>query len=206
MQFKRSFLAGIALALATAASLACSNTVVGQALFSVGLITIIYGQLWLYTGRIGFTTNIHYLKQCFFILCGNLAGAILAGELLGYCCPQIVEPALAGLLTKMDLNAAQMFIGSLFCGMLVYMAVILATSYTGHESPVGLTAVLLCVMAFVVCGFGHCVAMASQMGIASTMMSINDILKACSYVGIAILGNSVGSIIFYQMHREVQKD
>lgn len=51
---KKSILAGILIGLGVIINLQASTPLVGATLFSFGLITIIYMQLNLYTGKIGF--------------------------------------------------------------------------------------------------------------------------------------------------------
>ena len=50
----KSFLAGVAIALGGYVYLSCENKYVGAFLFSVGLLTVLYFGLNLYTGRIGY--------------------------------------------------------------------------------------------------------------------------------------------------------
>ena len=107
----------------------------------------------------------------------------------------IQEKALILSNQKLSDNLSSIFILSIFCGILMYIAV---NNYKKMNNEIGkYICIFLCVMVFILCGFEHCVANMIYFTIAE-IWSINTIF----YLLIMVLGNSLGSILiasFYNM-------
>lgn len=189
----KSILAGILIGIGGTVLLSLENIVVGSFLFAIGLFVIVTKELNLYTGKIGYIFNnkVHYLIEVLITLIGNFIGTFFCGFVLRY-------TRLASTLTykaqnictvKLNDNILSIFILSIFCGILMYIAV---NGYKVMKDNFGKYAgVFLGVAIFILCGFEHCIANMYYFTIAN-MWSI----KAFEYLGIMILGNSIGGVIF----------
>ena len=204
MLYKRSFLAGIIFAISTAISLLTPSQIMGWILFSLGMALVMYNQLWLFTGKINFHNWHSDLKESLIVLLFNLFGAIVAGGLIAIACPSVTTIALHYVEELLSLNIVQVLVSAVGCGILSYIALITANSYTGENSCVGLTVLIMCCAGFMACGFTHCIVLASQLAMAGVNMTLAQILKTLLYLLIVVIGNSLGSILFYQLHYSPQ--
>jgi len=189
----KSILAGIMIGIGATVYLSLENKIVGSFLFSIGLFIIVTQELNLFTGKIGYIFNngISYAKEVLITLIGNFIGTFLVGFVLRY--TRIVNvlntEAQRICLIKLDDNIISIFILSIFCGILMYLAV---NGYKkGKDIFAKYAGVFLGVSVFILCGFEHCVANMYYFTIAD-MWS----LKSFAYLGIMILGNSVGGVMF----------
>ena len=154
----------------------------------------------LYTGKIGYILNnkITYLYELFLGLIGNFIGAYAVGRvmLLTRFKDSLLTKAVTVSNLKLNDNLLSIFILSMFCGMLIYIAV---NNYKKINTEIGkYVPIFLCVMVFILCGFEHCVANMLYFTVAQVWS-----LKTLLYVLIMVLGNSVGSIIiawFYNLY------
>ena len=71
---KKSILAGILIGLGVIINLQSENHALGALLFSFGLLTIIQMQLYLYTGKIGYFSELHEIQFLFTVLIFNCIG------------------------------------------------------------------------------------------------------------------------------------
>lgn len=204
MIYKRSYLAGIVFAISTAISLLTPSQIMGWILFSLGMALAMYNQLWLFTGKINLHSWHNDLKESLIVLLFNLFGAIVAGGLIAIACPSVTTIALCQVEELLSLNIVQVFVSAVGCGILSYIALITANSYTGENSCVGLTVLIMCCAGFMVCGFTHCIVLASQLAMAGVCMTLAQILKTLLYLLVVVIGNSLGSILFYQLHYSPQ--
>lgn len=91
------------------------------------------------------------------------------------------------------------FILSMFCGILMYIAV---NNYKKLNTDIGkYGCIFLCVMTFILCGFEHCVANMYYFSMASAWS-----LKSLCYMFIMILGNSIGSILIASYFNKFYKN
>jgi formate/nitrite transporter len=147
--------------------------IVGGLVFSVGLVLVVIAGAELFTGNIimlvGAVTRQFsarkVLRNWLIVYLGNLIGAVLfawgvwhAG-LLGTWPEHInrlgaLASTVAG--TKAALSFGDCFLRGLFCNMLVILAIIMATLSKDIISKIACC--MLPIMAFVACGFEHCVA------------------------------------------------
>lgn len=179
--------AGIMIAIGGSVFLACENKVVGSVFFSVALLCICLKGYSLFTGKIGFIPEKHGREEFSVLLLGLLGNAIatcLLGYAVSYAIPGLQENAFVICTSKLDQEFLQTFIRSVFCGILMYLAV---SIYRDQKNIVG---ILFCVPVFILSGFEHSIANMFYFG-ASGIVS----LEALGYIWIVIFGNAVGGML-----------
>ena len=173
---------------------------VGAFLFSIGLFAICSFGLNLYTGKIGYVliNKFEYVYELLLSLLGNFIGTFLVARLLllTRVVSNIQAKAIKMSFVKVSDGLLSIFILSVFCGMLMYIAV---NNYKKVTSEIGkYIGIFMCVMVFILCGFEHCVANMFYFSVANIWS-----FKTLLYLLIMILGNSFGSIIiayFYNLY------
>ncbi len=183
--------AGIMISVAGMIYLSLSNHVIGAFLFSIGLLVICMYGMNLYTGKIGYVliNKIDYIYELIFTLLGNFIGTFLSAKVLLLTrFSNVSEVASKIVSLKLNDNLLSIFILSMFCGILMYIAV---NNYKKLNTDIGkYGCIFLCVMTFILCGFEHCVANMFYFSISSVWN-----LKSLCYMLMMMLGNSVGSIL-----------
>ena len=194
--------AGIMIAIGGIAFLAVSNKIVGSFLFSIGLFTVCTYGLNLYTGKIGYIliNKVNYIWELLLALLGNFIGTFIVGNLIRYTrFKNYVEVASNLSNIKLNDNLISIFILSIFCGIMMYLAV---NNFNNAKDIVAkYTGIFMCVMTFILCGFEHCVANMFYFAV-SNIWNI-DVLK---YLMVMVLGNSVGSIIIAMYYNRFYKN
>ena len=187
----RAILSGIMISVGGTIFLMLNRSELGAFLFGIGLFMVVVNGYNLYTGKIGYLIDnkINYLWELFLTLVGNLIGTISCGYLLlvtrfG---DKLNETAKIVADAKLNDNLLSIFVLSMFCGMLMFLAVDL---YKKLNDVGKYFAVFLCVTVFIICGFEHCVANMYYFSVANAW-NFNTLL----YLLIMILGNSVGGIL-----------
>lgn len=200
--FLKGIYAGIMIAIGGIAYIAVDNKIVGSFLFSIGLLTICMYGLNLYTGKIGYIliNKINYILELLLSLLGNFVGTFLVGNIMR--CTRFenyVEIAKNLVEIKLNDNLISIFILSIFCGIMMYIAVNnfkhakdLISKYIG---------IFMCVMVFILCGFEHCVANMFYFSLANIWN-----LKVLLYLIIMVLGNSLGSIVIAMYYNRFYKN
>lgn len=186
----KSIFAGIMIAIGGTINLTIGG-VIGSILFAIGLFMIVVNGYNLYTGKIGylFDNGKSYIIELGLTLIGNLIGTLSCGYilLLTRIGDKIKNVAVNICDIKLNDTWYSILVLSIFCGMLMYLAVNL---YKELKDSGKYIAVFICVCVFILCGFEHCVANMYYFSVAN-MWSLNTIL----YLLIMILGNSIGSLI-----------
>lgn len=189
----KSILAGIMIGIGATTYLSLENKIVGSVLFSIGLFIIVTKELNLFTGKIGYIVNndFKYVKEVLITLIGNFIGTFLVGYILRFTrISNIVAQAARGICEiKLNDNLTSILILSIFCGILMYLAVNGYKESKDNFAKYG--GIFLAVSVFILCGFEHCIANMYYFTIAD-MWS----LKTFTYLGIMILGNSIGGVLF----------
>lgn len=190
--FLKSILAGIMIAVGGTVYLSLDNKVVGASLFTIGLVSVLLCNFNLYTGKIGYLVNnfnLKYIKEMFITLVGNFIGASFIGFILKYTRIYSNVKSKADILAGAKLNDSllSIFILSIFCGLLMYFAV---NGFKKVNDFGKYLVVYLGVVVFILCGFEHCIANIYYFSVADVWS-----LKTLGYVGVMILGNSLGSFI-----------
>ena len=191
--------AGFMIGIGAIAFLSLENKVLGSFFFSIGLLTICMYAMNLYTGKVGYIliNKIEYIYELLLGLLGNFIGTFIIGKLILLTrVSNINEKALSLVNIKLNDNLLSIFILSIFCGILMYIAV---NNYKKVGTEIGKYIVIfMCVMTFILCGFEHCIANMAYITIANAWS-----WKALLYVLIMILGNSFGAILiayFYNLY------
>ena len=182
--------------------LSISNHVIGSLLFSIGLLVICMYGMNLYTGKIGYVliNKKDYIYELILTLFGNFVGTFLSAKLILLTrFSSASETASKIVSLKLGDNMLSIFILSMFCGILMYIAV---NNYKKLNTDIGkYGCIFLCVMTFILCGFEHCVANMYYFSMASAWS-----LKSLCYMFIMILGNSIGSILIASYFNKFYKN
>ena len=187
----RAILAGIMISIGGTIYLALENKMLGAFLFSVGLFSICVNGYNLYTGKIGYVIDnkLKYLIELLLTLLGNLIGTVACGYVLTLTRSASKLKAAATILcdTKLNDNLLSIFVLSVFCGIIMYMAVDIYKKTTDFGKYVG---IFMGITIFILAGFEHCVANMFYFSIANMWE-----WKTALYVLVMVLGNSLGSIL-----------
>ena len=190
------FMAGILLSICCAVNISAGNSFAGAFLFSLGLFAIMELHLGLYTGKVGYLAvkKPKYAGEVTITLISNAIGAFLGGWLLSITRfgTMLGVRATEIMTGKMFDLPVSMFLLSMFCGILIFIAVEGDKKCTNADDHVGaLFTTLIPVMIFIICGFNHSIA---DMGYFA-LSGFKNAHKAVLYFAMVILGNDVGCVI-----------
>ena len=177
----KSTLAGLLISLGATAFLTADNKIVGALLFSIGLTAVILLEANLYTGKIGYVNSRGKLIDAVVILILNLLAASICG-LIFYSTKNNICGNLW--LNKLTKSWHEFLFDSIGCGICIYLSVEL------YKKTGSIFVIVLGVLVFILGGFEHCIADIFYLNAA---MSFD--LKSMLYILIAIIGNSVGSLL-----------
>ena len=151
--------AGMMIGIGAVVLLSNSNNVLGAFFFSIGLLMICMYGMNLYTGKVGYIliNKFDYVYELVLSLIGNFIGTFIVGRLVLLTrISGISERANAISMVKLNDSLLSIFILSIFCGMLMYIAV---NNYKKVNNDFGkYLSIFMCVMVFILCGFEHCIA------------------------------------------------
>lgn len=144
--------------------------------------------------------KLNYIVTLLLTLIGNFIGTMITSLL-------VLNTRIANLSVrakeisaiKINDNYLSVFILSIFCGMLMYIAV--NTFKKGKDSIVRYLAIFICVIVFILSGFEHCIANMYYISLAKLWS-----LKAVLSMLIMILGNSVGSIFIAIFNNKIKEN
>ncbi len=182
-----------------------SSTLVGALLFPVGLLLVCYFKFNLYTGKIGIAfrnkkidkKGLNVFEWLAWILLGNAVGAfgvgftVFALDLLfpeGIFTLAVLSAGQARMMSFDFLGFFNMAYKSIFCGMLVYIAIYCFNNLANHFGKVA--GVVTAIAFFVFAGFQHCIANMFYIAAAGVWN-----WNAIAGLLICILGNSVGALL-----------
>mgnify|MGYP004487373865 FL=1 len=194
--------AGMMIGIGGTVYLSISNSIIGAIFFSVGLLTICIYKMNLYTGMIGYIieNKLNYIVTLLLTLIGNFIGTMITSLLvLNTRIANISVRAKEISAIKINDNYLSIFILSIFCGMLMYIAV--NTFKKEKDSIVRYLAIFICVIVFILSGFEHCIANMYYISLAKLWS-----LKAVLSMLIMILGNSVGSIFIAIFNNKIKEN
>lgn len=177
----KSTLAGLLISLGATAFLTVDNKIVGALLFSIGLTAVILLEANLYTGKIGYVNSKAKLISAALILIQNLLVALVCGLIFYSTKNNICEDLWLNKLTK---SWHEFLFDSIGCGICIYLSVEL------YKKTGSIFVIVLGVLVFILSGFEHCIA---DIFYLSASMSFD--LKSILYILIAIIGNSIGSLL-----------
>lgn len=177
---EKSYLAGILVGIGGFAFLSVSSILLGAFLFCIGLLSIIIQEYILYTGKVGYIRSIKEIPELLTILFCNWLGVFVIG-LFGQIFLQ--EKAIELVNIKMMMPLFHIFIKSILCGMMIYLAVEL------YKKTHNFLSVIIPIMLFILCGFEHSIANMFYFTVAGVVN-----LKGFIFIFVTILGNAIGSL------------
>lgn len=184
-----SILAGALIGIGDIALMSCENKYVGALLFALALMSIIYFELPLFTGRVGRMVRDGTYLGFFFILFFNVIGTALSVWGYTLMSPENRQKVIAVADQKFSRGLVALFVAGIFCNVLIHLAV------SSKHSIL----VVLCVMAFILCGFEHSIADAGYAFVSGDWRNMLTWL-------IVVAGNTVGAILtFYFLHEEEEE-
>lgn len=199
--FVGGILAGISIAVGGTVFLSLDNKVLGALFFTVGLFAVCTFGFNLYTGKVCyiFDNDREYALGLPVIWLGNLCGAFLtaAAERATRIGPALAEKAAALCSVKLGDGLASIFLLSVFCNVLIWLAV---EGFKNNPHPAGkYLSLFFGVAVFILCGFEHCVANMYYFSMAGMCT-----WKTLGWVLVMTAGNSVGGVIF-PLLRKIQR-
>lgn len=198
----KSIFAGIMIGIAGTVYLRVDNNIVGALLFSIGLLVICMYGMNLYTGKIGYIliNKLNYIYELLITILGNFIGTFLVARLVLLTRFKSVSDKAVDLVNlKLNDNLFSIFILSVLCGILMYIAV---NNYKKINNEIGkYSCIFMCVMVFILSGFEHSIANMYYISVANLLS-----LKSLLYIFIMILGNSVGSILIALYYNRFYKN
>lgn len=182
--FYKSVMAGMAIALGCCLFLLAPNNIIGSVLFACGLLCVRIYKLNLFTGKVQYMITDEYPITYYpLVLIGNLIGVTIIFGLTFELTHNAAVPIAAA-------KAAQPFITAMLkgigCGMLMSLA-------TYKDSPLWMC--LLCVPAFILAGFNHC--------IADAYYALAGLNIGTGFVA-TIIGNIIGGAILLTNHWNIK--
>lgn len=203
-------LSGFTLGVGGMVSLSSDNKYIGAFLFALGLFTIVQFKYGLFTGKVGYIVNREpsYILEVLVTLVSNALGALVAAVLLRQ--TRFFTSVISGMdITlqervaatvdgKIHDNPLSIFILSIFCGMLMFIAVEANRQCRAKGNFAGaLFGVVFPVVVFIICGFNHCVADMFYYFFSGCP----DVPNALLYFALAITGNAVGGMFIPAMKK-----
>jgi formate/nitrite transporter FocA (FNT family) len=197
----KSVLAGVLIALAGSIYLSCTKLisnqdiakVVGSFLFSIGLIAVLVLDTNLFTGKVGYVDSWHKFGLACACLVYNVLVAFFIGLLYQNLTGSVAPGPMALGSDRLAKSWYKMLADGCCCGALIYLAVEL------YRRTKNLIPVIICVMAFILSGTEHSIADAFYFG-ASTLS-----WKGLGYLGLAIIGNSLGAVALHWLQVGMEK-
>ena len=187
--FISAILAGVCIGLGGMAFLCCDSKVVGAFLFCLGLCTICTFGLYLYTGKIGYLFHVKQYADLPIGWIGNLLGAAASGKLFLIARPDLAEKCQSVCANKLAETMPQALVLSTLCGVLVYIAVELYKRLKDRDF-IRYTGILLCIPAFILCGFEHSIADMFYLTCGGSL------LTGLGFLLVVTIGNSLGALAF----------
>lgn len=198
--FISAILAGILIGVGGIVYVAYSTTsaFVAALLFSFGLFTIIMTGVHLYTGKVGyvFEQKPSYIGELLIIFVGNIIGSGLMGILIHFTrFSDKYKEVIKGICdTKLNDNLLSIFILSILCGIMIYLAVDVSKKLTsGFQKTF---AISIPVIIFILSGFEHVIANVFYFAASFTFTS-----KMLLYILIMAVGNALGSIAIWGLQK-----
>ena len=189
--FLYSILGGVCIGIGGTVFLSCDNKVTGAVFFFLLLFALRTCGFNLFTGKVGyiFEQPPAYTGFVLSVWLGNLVGTGLVGygirmtRVVG-----ITEKAVALCQAKLDDSLISIFILSVFCNILMFVAV---DGFKNNPHEVGkYIGIFMGVIVFILCGFEHCVANMFYFSAANMWSG-----KALLYMLVMTLGNACGGVI-----------
>lgn len=186
---KKSISAGMMIGISSIIYLICPNKMLGAFLFAIGLFIICTFDMYLFTGKVGYIFENKNNPNCIKIWIGNLIGCLITIIPMRIAKGEISLIAYDMIQKKLDNNFMSIIILSIFCGMLMYIAV---ENFQHNENNFAkIIGLFLCVSSFIICGFEHSIA-----NMCYCIFSINSLSLAINsfiFILIVSVANGVGA-------------
>ncbi len=208
--FVDGILSGLMLGVGGMVSLSSDNRYMGAFLFSLGLFCIVQFRYGLFTGKVGYIVCREpvYILEVLVTLVANGVGTWIAALLLRQTrfftasvtgMEQTIEQRVTVTVEgKLNDSPVSIFVLAIFCGMLMFTAVEANRACREKGNFVGaLFGVVMPVVAFIICGFNHCIADMFYYFFSGCP----DVPAALVYFALAIAGNAVGGMIIPTMKK-----
>ena len=186
----------------------------GGICFSVGLFSVCFFSLHLFTGKVGYVleNKKSYYLSLLLMYIGNIIGAVGFGYLMyltGISTSEILKDTAINVANNKIFafgenwyqSLLKIAIYSFFCGIMVFLAVDVFKK--AKSFIVKLFNLIVCVALFVITGMEHCIANMFYFAISNIYAS--EIGAALLAIAIATIGNSVGAILSYIVVKNVNK-
>lgn len=191
-----SFLAGAFICIAALVFLSVQPSIaLGSFLFGFGLLAIVTRRYALFTGVSGYVIDqngaaatFKYMLFMLAVWLGNMLGCIAVGSVAGSMHAVAAESLINA---KCQANEMALFARAMMCGALMHLAV---DTYKHSNADIAnkLALLFLCVAAFILSGFEHCIANMAYACISGTLLNaaVMKMLLAST------VGNIAGGVIF----------
>ena len=187
----------------------------GGVLFSIGLFSVCFFGLHLYTGRVGYVSDNKksYAINLSLMFIGNVIGAVGFGYLMRLTgiatdgilkdiCVNVANNKIINLDGVLGQSALKMLVFSFFCGIMVFLAVDIFKKANSWVFKIG--GLVICVALFVICGMEHCIADMFYFAIANTYATA--IGAAILAIVLATAGNSLGAVCSRAVVKNIEKN
>lgn len=182
---RNGFIAGLLIGVGCVANVVSDNPLQGAVLFSLALLAICALKYKLYTGAIGFLYSFDEIKYLIVMLLANLIGvAAFCWIINNYAGLNIDTSTLCEI--KLNETWYEALTRSFGCGVLIYIAVISYLRVSTTETKANPLFVILPVVAFILCGYDHCIANYGY-------LVMNDVYWT-NNLPIWVVGNSLGAL------------
>lgn len=163
--------------------LSVENKIIGSLLFSFGLLTIVVQGFYLYTGKIGFIKRPAELADMAIVAAGNYIGTFIVAWSASMAQVNISSSALVQ--AKLENSAGYIFVLSLFCGIMMYLAI------DNYQKTKNIIFIIVPVMIFILSGFEHSIANMFYIHLAGVYTT-----KSAIYILVMLAGNGIGAKLF----------
>lgn len=181
--FIKSIYAGLMIGIGCIVYLSVKDKIVGSLLFSFGLLTIVTQEFYLYTGKIGFVKKVKELIDMLIIIIGNFIGTFIASVFVKAAHINIDSLELVN--KKLDNEILHIFILSMFCGVMMYLAI------DNYNKSKNIIFIIMPIMIFILSGFEHSVANMFYFNLSGMYT-----LKSFCYLFVMLIGNGIGAKLF----------
>ncbi len=190
----KAVLAGIMIGIGGTVYLSATPPALGAFLFTLGLFTILAYGLSLYTGNVGYIVTaqdkIRHARNLVVIWFGNFIGCGLCAEIVRRAKPQLAAKAAEIASLKLSQPGLTVFVLSILCGLLMFIAV---DNYKTSQDVGKYIGLFLCVPVFILSGFEHSIANMFTLCMVKGLAGLP--LSAFFFILICTAGNAVGGVL-----------
>ena len=182
------FLAGVLIGIGCIVNVISNNAILGSFLFSLALLSICMLEYSLCTGAFGYMKKFDDIKRCLVMLIFNIAGVAFICYIVANFSTIEIDTSI---IVQQKLNEIwyDALVRGFGCGILIFIAVQCFKQYYDNYNFMSYThplAVIMPVMAFIICGFDHCIANYGY-------LVLNDVYWTPNFI-YWVIGNIVGSL------------